>query len=133
MPNPVEGSFKGGQRTDMDFLVERPSREVLDRAEFYIWRRGFRMSLGDRTETTSLFSRMQVPRKTFLNTLLNTFNSAPTPVQKIRLVASEAGEGRTRLTVIESRQGEVPDQWTELKAELEQWVVEELGGTYWPL
>jgi hypothetical protein len=133
MPNPVEGSLKGGQRTDVDFLVERPSREVLDRAEFYIWRRGFRMSLGDRTETTSLFTRMQVPRRTFLKTLLTKFNSAPTPVQKIRLVASEAGEGRTRLTVIESRQGEVPDQWTELKAELEQWVVEELGGTYWPL
>ena len=91
------------------------------------------MSLSDRTETTSLFTRMQVPRRTFLKTLLNKFNSAPTPVQKIRLVASEAGEGRTRLTVIESRQGEVPDQWTELKAELEQWVVEELGGTYWPL
>ena len=134
MPNPVEGSLKGGQRTDVDFLVERPSREVLDRAEFYIWRRGFRMSLSDRTETTSLFTRMQVPRNTFWKTLLNTFNSAaPTPVQKIRLVASEAGEGRTRLTVIESRQGEVPDQWTELKAELEQWVVEELGGTHWPL
>jgi hypothetical protein len=86
MPSPVEGSLKGGLRTEMDFLVERPSREVLDRAEFYVWRRGFSVSLGDRTETTSLFTRMQVPRKTFLKTLLNTFNSsAPTPVQKIRL------------------------------------------------
>jgi len=54
-------------------------------------------------------------------------------VQKIRLVASEAGEGRTRLTIIESRQGELPDRWTEIKTELEQWVTEELGATYWPL
>ena len=92
------------------------------------------MSLSDRTETTSLFTRMQVPRNTFLKTLLNTFNSAaPTPVQKIRLVASEAGEGRTRLTVIESSQGELPEEWMQIEDQLERWVVEELGGTYWPL
>ena len=117
----------------MDFLVERPPREVLDKAEIYIWHRGFHMSLSDRTETTSLFTRIHVPRKGFLKTLLTTFVGTPTPVQKIRLVASEAGEGRTRLTVIESRQGELPDRWTEIKAELEQWVAEEMGGTYWAL
>ena len=39
----------------MDFLVERPLREVLDRAETYLWLRGFHVSLSNRTETTSLF------------------------------------------------------------------------------
>jgi hypothetical protein len=117
----------------VDFLVERPPREVLDKAEIYIWQRGFHMSLRDRTETTSLFTRIHVPKKGFLKTLLTTLVSTPTAVQKIRLVASEAGEGRTRLTVIESRQGELPDGWTEIQTELEQWVAEELGGTYWPL
>jgi hypothetical protein len=118
---------------DMDFLVERPPKEVLDSAETYTWLRGFHVSLKERTETTSLFSRVHVPRKGLLKRPLNVFVSAPTPVQKIRLVASEAGEGRTRLTVIESRQGKLPKEWTSLEAELEQWVVEELGGTYWPL
>ena len=117
----------------MDFLVERPPREVLGKAEIYIWQLGFHLSLRDRTETTSLFSRIHVPRKRFLKTLLTTFVGTPTPVQKIRLVASEAAEGRTRLTVIESKQGALPARWTEIKAELEQWVFEELGGTYWPL
>lgn len=117
----------------MDFLVERPPREVLDRAEIYVWQQGFHMSLKERTETASLFTRVQLPKRGFFKTLLKAFVSAPAPVQKIRLVASEAGEGRTRLTVIEARQGELPDQWTEIKAKLERWVVEELGGTYWPL
>ena len=117
----------------MDFLVERPPREVLDKAEIYIWQRGFHVSLRDRTQTTSLFTRIHLPRKGFLKTLLTTFVGTPTSVQKIRLVASEAGEGRTRLTVIESRQGELPARWTEIKADLEQWVFEELGGTHWPL
>lgn len=118
----------------MDFLVERPPREVLDRAETYIWLRGFHVSLKERTETTALFSRVHVPKKGWLKRLLKAFVSAPTPpVQKIRVVASEAGEGRTRLTVIESRQGKLPKEWTSIEAELEQWVLEELRGTHWPL
>src|SRR4051794_1134623 len=101
----------------MDFLVERSPREGLDKAEIYIWHRGFHMSLKDRTETASLFTRIHVPRKGFLKRLLNALVGAPTtPVQKIRLVASEAGDGRTRLTVIESRQGELPGQWTGIEA-----------------
>ena len=44
-----------------------------------------------------------------------------------------AGEGRTRLTVIESRQGELPEGWMEIAEQLERWVIEELGGTYWSL
>ena len=117
----------------MDFLVERSPREVLDRAETYMWLRGFHVSLSKRTETTSLFSRVYVPRKGFFETLLSAFVGARPPVQKIRLLASEAGEGRTRLTVIESRQGELPEEWMEITNQLERWVVEELGGTYWPL
>ena len=54
-------------------------------------------------------------------------------MQKIRLLASDAGEGRTRLTVIESKQGELPEEWMEITQQLERWVIEELGGTYWPL
>jgi hypothetical protein len=117
----------------MDFLVERSPKEVLDRAETYLWLRGFHVSLSKRTETTSLFSRVYVPRKGFFRTLLSAFDNAPTPVQKIRLLASEAGEGRTRLTVIESRQGELPEEWMEIIEQLERWVIEELGGTYWSL
>ena len=114
------------EEKDVDFLVERPPREVLDKVEIYIWQRGFHMSLRDRTETTSLFTRIHVPRKGFLKTLLTTLVSTPTAVQKIRLVASEAGEGRTRLTIIESRQGELPDRWTEIKesgGSLRRWQV----------
>ena len=117
----------------MDFLVERSPREVLDRAETYMWLRGFHVSLSKRTETTSLFSRVYVPRKGFFETLLSAFVGARPTVQKIRLLASEAGEGRTRLTVIESRQGELPEEWMQIEDQLERWVVEELGGTYWPL
>jgi hypothetical protein len=117
----------------MDFLVEHPPTEVLRRAELYMWLQGFHVSLSKRTETTSLFSRVYVPRKGFFEKLLNAVVRAPTPVQKIRLLASEAGEGRTRLTVIESRQGELPEEWVDIGDELEQWVIEELRGTYWPL
>ena len=123
----------------MDFLVERPPKEVLDRAETYLWLRGFHVSLSKRTETTSLFSRVYVPRKGFFGTLLSAFVEASTPVQKtrlltsLRLLTSQAGERRTRLTVIESRQGELPEGWMEIAEQLERWVIEELGGTYWSL
>ncbi len=117
----------------MDFLVERPPREVLNRAETHLWLRGFRASLSERTETTALFARTHATRKGFLKGLPSAFVGAPTPVQKIRLLASEAGEGRTRLTVLEWRQGEGPNGWAHVEAELERWVVEELGGTRWPL
>ena len=117
----------------MDFLVERSPKEVLDRAETYLWLRGFHVSLSKRTETTSLFSRIYVPRKGFFGTLLSAFVEASPPVQRVRLLASDAGEGRTRLTVIESRQGELPEEWMEITEQLERWVIEELGGTYWSL
>ena len=117
----------------MDFLVERPPREVLDKAETYLWLRGFHVSLSERTKSTSLFSRVHVSKKALLKRLINNFVSAPTPVQKVRLIASDAGEGRTRLTVIEAKQGELPEEWMSIEAEVEQWVFEELGGTYWPL
>ena len=118
----------------MDFLVERPPRDVLDKTEIYLWRRGFKVSLRERTEATSLFFRMHGPKRGSLKRLLNAFvGGAPTPVQRIRLMASEAGEGRTRLTVIETSEGEGPDEWADTKAEIEQWVFEELRGTYWPL
>ena len=117
----------------MDYLVERPLREVLDTAETYMWLEGFHISLSERTQTTSLFSRVYVPKKGFFGTLLSAFVEAPPAVQKIRLLASEAGEGRTRLTVIELKQGEWTDEWPNVKVALEQWVVEELGGIVWPL
>jgi hypothetical protein len=85
-----------------------------------------------RTDTTALFSRIHVQqRQGLLRTLLrSTFATTPTPKkQRVQLIASEAGEGRTRLTVIESRQGE----WPEIQTQLEQWIVEELAGTYWPV
>ncbi len=117
----------------MDFLVGRPPTEVLNQAEAYMLQRGFRVYLSERTETTALFTQRHTQRRGFWRTLLRAWVRAPTPMQKVRLMASEAGEGRTRLTLIELRQGEWPDEWPDIKAELEQWVVEELGGTYWPL
>src|SRR5918995_4551531 len=68
---------------DMDFLVERPLREVLDTAETYMWLEGFHISLSERTETTSLFSRVYVPKKGFFGTLLSAFVEAPPLVQKV--------------------------------------------------
>ena len=127
-----KGRSKEARHTD--FLVERPPREVLDRAETHLWIGGFRASLGERTETAALFTRTHAPRRGVLKRLLSALvGAAPTPVQKIRLLASEAGEGRTRLTVLESRQGEGPDEWARVETELGRWVVEELGGTGWPL
>src|SRR5215207_7010761 len=120
------------RRRGMDFLVERSPREVLDRAETHLWLGGFRASLRERTETAALFARTHAPRRGAFKRLLNALVGAPTPVQKIRLLASEAGEGRTRLTVLEWRQGEGPDAWARVGAELERWVVEELGGTGGP-
>jgi hypothetical protein len=128
---PFVGFSKEVRRTD--FLVERPPREVLDRAETHLWLRGFRASLSERTETAALFARTHAPRRGVLKRLLNALvGAAPAPVQKIRLLASEAGEGRTRLTVLESRRGEGPDEWARVETELERWVLEELGGTGWP-
>ena len=117
----------------MDFLVEHPPKEVLDRAEEYMSRRRFHMHLTERTETTAMFTQIQIQRKGFLRTLLNSLAAAHIPRQKVRLLASEAGEGRTRLTVIELKQGEWTDEWPDVKVALEQWIVEELGGIYWPL
>ena len=117
----------------MDFLVERPPGEVLGRAETHLWLRGFRASLSERSETAALFTRTHAPRGGALKRLRNALVGAPTPVQKMRLLASEAGEGRTRLTVLEWGQGEGPDEWARVEAELERWVVEELGGARWPL
>ena len=129
---PFVGFSKEVRRTD--FLVERPPREVLDRAETHLWLRGFRASLSERTDTAALFARTHAPRRGLLKRLLNALvGAAPTPVQKIRLLASEAGEGRTRLTVLESRRGEGPEEWAHAETELERWVVEELGGMGWPL
>ena len=117
----------------MDFLVERPPKEILDQAQAYMSRRRFHVHLSERTETTALFTRIYIRRKGFLRTLLNSLAAAHIPRQKVRLLASEAGEGRTRLTVIELKQGEWTDEWPDIKAALEQWVVEELGGIVWPL
>ncbi len=117
----------------MDFLVKQPPREVLNRAETYLLRRRFRMSLSERTDTTALFTRIYPQRKGFLRTLLNAFVRSPSAMQKVWLVASEAGEESTRLTVIEKRQGEWPDEWVDIKSDLEQWVVGKLGGAYWLL
>ena len=112
--------------------MERPPREVLGRAEVYVWRLGFRASLNERTETTALFARTHVPRKGVFRRMLDAPGGATDSVQKVRLLASRAGEGRTRLTIIELRQGELPDEWMNLEDELERGVLEELGGTYWP-
>jgi hypothetical protein len=117
----------------VDFLVERPPKEVLDRAEAYMSRRRFHAHVSERTETTALFTQIHIHRKGFLRTLLSSLTATHTPRQKVRLLAAEAGEGRTRLTVIELKQGEWTDEWPDIKAALEKWVVEELGGIVWPL
>ena len=117
----------------MDFLVELPPKEILDQAQAYMSRRRFHVHLSERTETTALFTRIHIQRKGLLRTLLNSFVGAHIPRQQVRLLASEAGEGRTRLTVIELKQGERTDEWPDIKGALEQWVVEELGGIVWPL
>ena len=115
----------------MDFLVERSSREVLNRVGVYLFRQGFGMPEGGHTDTTMLFTRPHTPQHNgLLRRLLGGgLDTSPSSLQRVRLVASEVADGRTRLTVIESSQGECPD----IEAELEQWVVEKLGGTYyWP-
>jgi hypothetical protein len=117
----------------MDFIVERPPKEVLDQAEAYMLRRRFHVDLSERTETTALFARIHTQRKGLLRTLLSACVGASTPRQKVHLLASEAGEGRTRLTLIELKQGEWADEWPDVKVALEQWIVEELGGIVWPL
>jgi hypothetical protein len=63
----------------MDFLVERPLREVLDRAETYMWLEGFHVSLSKRTETTSLFSRVYVPKKGVLWDAAKRFRRGSSP------------------------------------------------------
>jgi hypothetical protein len=72
----------------MDFLVERPLREVLDTAETYMWLQGFHVSLSERTETTSLFSRAYVPRKGFFGTLLSAFVEAPPWCRRLQILFS---------------------------------------------
>jgi hypothetical protein len=126
-----KGRSKEARHTD--FLVERPPREVLERAETHLWLRGFSASLGERTDTAALFARTHAPRRGALKRLLNALvGAAPTPMQKIRLLASGAGEGRTRLTVLEARRGEGPGEWARVETELERWVLEELGDTGGP-
>jgi hypothetical protein len=113
------------ERRTVDFLVKRSPREVLNRAGVYLLRRGFGMPKGGHTDTTMLFTRsLQIKDKGLLSKLLSTFNTSPIPLQRVRLVVSEAGERRTRLTVIDSSEGECPT----IQTELEQWVTQELGG-----
>ena len=103
----------------MDFLVERSSREVLNRVGVYLFRQGFGMPKGGCTDTTMLFTRPHTPQhKGLLRRLLvgGFLDSASSSLQRVRLVASEVADGRTRLTVIDSSQGECPD----IEAELEQ-------------
>jgi hypothetical protein len=45
----------------------------------------------------------------------------------VRLVVSAVGGRRTRLKIIDSSEGKCPD----IEAELQQWVIEKLGGTYY--
>src|SRR5919199_6598916 len=111
------------------FLVERSSREVLNRVGVYLFRQGFGMPEGGCTDTTMLFTRSQVPqhKEGLLRRLLvgGFLDTAPSSLQWVRLVTSEVADGCTRLTVIDSSQEECPD----IEAELEQLVVEKLGGT----
>ncbi len=70
---------------------------------------GLRHALGRAHDTSMLFTRRQkTQREDRLKTILSAVvTTTPISVQKVRLVASEAGEGRTRLTVVGSRrQGE---------------------------
>ena len=115
----------------MDFLVERSSREVLNRVGVYLLRQDFGMPEGGCTDTTMLFTRPHTPQHKGLlrRLLLGGLDSASSSLRRVQLVASEVADGRTQLTVIDSSQGECPD----IEAELEQWVMEKLGGThYWP-
>jgi hypothetical protein len=47
----------------MDFLVERPPKEILDQAEAYMSRRRFHVQLSERTETTALFTRIHTEKR----------------------------------------------------------------------
>jgi hypothetical protein len=49
----------------MDFLVERPPKEILDQAEAYMSRRWFHVQLSERTETTALFARIHTEKRPF--------------------------------------------------------------------
>ena len=114
----------------MDFLVERSPREVLNRVGVYLFRQGFGMPEGGHSDTTMLFARAHAARhKGLLRKLLLSgfLDTTPSSLQRVRLVVSEMGERRTRLTVIDSSEGECPD----IEPELEQWVIEKLGGTYY--
>lgn len=87
------------------------------------------MPEGGRTDTSILFTRSHKQHKGLLRKRLGALSAASTPIQKVQVVTSEVGDGSTRLTVIASSQGKGPD----IQAELEQWVIDELGGTYyWP-
>jgi hypothetical protein len=113
----------------MDFLVERPPREVLNKVGVYLFRRGFGMPEGGRTDTSMLFTRSHAQHKGLLRRRLGALGTTSVSRQKVRVVTSEVGEGSTRLTVIASSQGKGPD----IQAEIEQWIIEELGATYyWP-
>ena len=89
----------------MDFLVERPPKEVLDRAEAYMARRRFHVHLSERTETTVLFTQIHIQRKGFLRTLLSSLTAAHTPTQKVRLLAlrRERAHASNRIRVEASR------------------------------
>ena len=114
----------------MDFLVERSPREALNRVGVYLFRQGFGMPEGGHTDTTMLFTRIYTQHKGLLRRLLGGLDTAPIPKQRVRLVVSEVGERHTRLTVIDSSEGECPD----IQAELERWIIEKLEGTYyWPV
>ena len=104
-----------------DFSIDLPLREVLQRVDRYMLDWGFSISVGpNRTASTAEYSIVR--HKRFPLRLL-----ARSPnFYRVRLSIEEVGERRTYLTVKTSQRGRWPD---DVRHEIEQWIIDELGGT----
>ena len=101
------------------FSIDLPLREVLQRVDRYMLDWGFSIGL-NRTAGTAEYS--VVRHKRFPLRLLG---SSP-DFYRVRFSIREEGEGRTNLTVKTSQRGTWP---AEARHTIEQWIIDELGGT----
>jgi hypothetical protein len=107
------------EHRESDFLIDLPMRNLLQRLDRYMLDRRFIIEV-NRTGGTAEYS--VVRRKRFPYRLLR---RSP-DFYRVRFAIREEGEGRTHITLETWHRGRWPE---DVQHEIEEWIIDELGGT----